>query len=103
MVAEILGEQGPPDHSVLDEVQLDDIARELRADAEVRAVIGRLWPNLTPQRLLGDLFSSPARLRRAAPRFTETDRALLHRDRDGRWAVADIPLLDEAAELLGER
>ncbi len=101
MVAEILGEQGPPDHSVLDEVQLDDIARELRADAEVRAVIGRLWPNLTPQRLLGDLFSSPGRLRRAAPRFAETDRALLQRDRDGRWAVADIPLLDEAAELLG--
>jgi DNA helicase IV len=101
MVAEILGEQGPPDHGVLDEVQVDDIARELRADAEVRAVIGRLWPNLTPQRLLGDLFSSPARLRRAAPRFTETDRALLLRDRDGGWAVADIPLLDEAAELLG--
>ena len=101
MVAEILGEQGPPDHSVLDEVQVDDIARELRDDAEVRAVIGRLWPNLTPQRLLGDLFSSPARLRRAASRFTETDRALLLRDREGGWAVADIPLLDEAAELLG--
>ena len=102
MVAEILGEQGPPDHGVLDEVQVDDIARELRADAEVRAVIGRLWPNLTPQRLLGDLFSSPARLRRAAPRFTETDRTLLLRDRDGGWAVADIPLLDEAADLLGD-
>jgi DNA helicase IV len=102
MVAEILGEQGPPEHNVLDEVRVDEIARELRSDPEVRAVIGRLWPNLTPQRLLSDLFSSPARLRRAASRFTEADRALLLRDRDGGWAVADIPLLDEAAELLGD-
>jgi DNA helicase IV len=102
MVAEILGEEGPPEHSVLSEVHVDDIARELRADPEVRAAIGRLWPNLTPQRLLNDLFSSSARLGRAAPRFTEADRALLLRERDGGWTVADIPLLDEAAELLGE-
>jgi DNA helicase IV len=102
MVAEILGEEDSPEHNVLDEVRVDEIARELRSDPEVRAVIGRLWPNLTPQRLLSDLFSSPARLRRAASRFTEADRALLLRDRDGGWAVADIPLLDEAAELLGE-
>ena len=103
MVAEILGEQGPPDHSVLDEVAVDDIRRELRADPEVRAAINRLWPRLTPQRLLADLFSSPARLRRAAPRLlTEQERAALLRDPDGGWTTADIPLLDEAAELLGE-
>ncbi len=102
MVADILGEEAPPDHSVLDEIALDDIARELRRDPEVRAAINRLWPSLTPQRLLADLFSSPERLRRAAPKLTEAERALLLRDPDGGWAVADIPLLDEAAELLGE-
>ena len=103
MVADILGEEGPPDHSVLDEVAVDDIRRELRADPEVRAAINRLWPRLTPQRLLADLFSSPARLRRAAPRLlTEQERTALLRDRDAGWTAADIPLLDEAAELLGE-
>jgi DNA helicase IV len=102
MVAEILGEEGPPDHSLLDEISVDDIRRELRGDPEVRAVTGRLWPHLTPQRLLSDLFSSPARLGRAARRLTETERALLVRDRDGGWTAADIPLLDEAAELLGK-
>jgi DNA helicase IV len=102
MVAEILGEKAPPDHSVLDEVAVDDIRRELRGDPEVRAAVSRLWPRLTPQRLLSDLFSSPARLRRAAPRLTEQERAVLLRDAGGGWSAADIPLLDEAAELLGE-
>ncbi|MGH3157809.1 MAG: ATP-binding domain-containing protein, partial [Streptosporangiaceae bacterium] len=41
------------------------------------------------------------RLHRAAPRMPEPDRALLRREPGG-WTVADIPLLDEAAELLGE-
>ena len=102
MVAEILGEQAPPEHRVLDEVAMDDIRRELREDPGVRAAINRLWPRLTPQRLLADLFSAPERLRRAAPRLTGDDRAALLRDRDGGWTVADVPLLDEAAELLGE-
>ena len=102
MVAEVLGDDGPPDHSVLDEVAVDDIARQLRSDTEVRSALNRLWPNLTAQRLLSDLFSSPERLRRAAPRFSERARAELAREREGGWTVADIPLLDEAAELLGE-
>jgi DNA helicase IV len=102
MVAEILGEAAPPDRDVLDEVAVDGIRRELRSDSEVRAAINRLWPALTPQRLLADLFSSAARLRRAAPRFTEAERAALLRDPGSGWTLADIPLLDEAAELLGE-
>jgi DNA helicase IV len=102
MVAEILGEEGPPDRDVLDEVAVDDIRRELRSDPEVRAAINRLWPAITPQRLLADLFSSAGRLRRAAPRLTEAERAALLRDSGAAWTVADIPLLDEAAELLGE-
>ncbi|HEY2577651.1 MAG TPA: helicase [Streptosporangiaceae bacterium] len=131
MVAEILGEGGPPDRDLLDEVAVDEIRRELRADPEVRAAINRLWPAVTPQRLLADLFSSAARLRRAAPRFTEAERSALLRDSTfsagktpygtlpagktpygtlpagktpygSDWTLADVPLLDEAAELLGE-
>jgi DNA helicase IV len=102
MVTEILGEDAPPDHDLLDELDVDDIRRELRGDPEVWAVINRLWPALTPQRLLSDLFASPERLRRAAPRWPRHERALLRRDAGGGWSAADIPLLDEAAELLGE-
>jgi DNA helicase IV len=102
MVAEILGEDAPPDHDLLDEVAVDDIRRELRGDPDVRAAINQLWPRLTPQRLLEELFSSATRLRRAAPRLTEADRARLLREPGGGWAPADVPLLDEAAELLGE-
>jgi DNA helicase IV len=102
MVAEILGEDAPPDHDLLDEVAVDDIRRELRGDPDVRAAINRLWPKLTPQRLLEELFSSATRLRRAAPRLTEADQARLLREPGGGWAAADVPLLDEAAELLGE-
>jgi DNA helicase IV len=102
MVAEILGEDAPPDHDLLDEVAVDDIRRELRGDPDVRAAINQLWPKLTPQRLLDDLFSSAARLRRAGPRLDEADRARLLREPGGGWSAADVPLLDEAAELLGE-
>jgi DNA helicase IV len=60
MVAEILGEDAPPDHDLLDEVAVDDIRRELRGDPDVRAAINQLWPKLTAQRLLDDLFSGCA-------------------------------------------
>src|SRR5260370_28122601 len=62
----------------------------------------RLWPTLTPQRLLADLFASPGRLAAAAPGLTAAERACLLRDPAGDWTPADVPLLDEAAELLGE-
>jgi DNA helicase IV len=99
--------------NLLGEEDIDDLRGELRADPGVRAAIEALWPALTPQRLLADLFSSPGRLAAAAPRLTEEERKLLLRDlRDdavGRarrgehdWSQADVPLLDEAAELLGE-
>jgi DNA helicase IV len=103
LVAEILGEPVPAaDSSVLGPADTEDIRAELRQDARVRAAIARLWPVLTPQQLLDDLFDSPRRLAAAAPRLTREERAVLSRDPDGGWTPADVPLLDEAAELLGE-
>ncbi|MEU6153880.1 AAA family ATPase [Actinosynnema sp. NPDC047251] len=87
---------------LLDQADIDDIRRELREDAEVRAAIDRLWPTLTPQKLLEDLYSSPKRLAKATPRLSADERALLVRPRGAAWTPADVPLLDEAAELLGE-
>ena len=80
---------------------LADLRRELWADPDVRAQLNDLWPALTPQRLLDDLFASPARLAAAAPGLTVAERASLLRE-PGAWSTADVPLLDEAAELLGQ-
>ncbi|GAA2404107.1 AAA family ATPase [Streptomyces glaucosporus] len=95
---------GPAKEPVVlfDEDDVEDIRRELREDPGVRAAIDELWPPLTPQRLLTDLYASPGRLASAAPGLTPAERALLLRDPGSPWTPADVPLLDEAAELLGE-
>jgi DNA helicase IV len=95
--ANVLGEG-----NLLDQADVDDLRRELRRAPEVRALIERLWPVLTPQRLLGDLFASADRLAAAASRLTAAERATLLREPSSDWTQADVPLLDEAAELLGE-
>jgi DNA helicase IV len=103
LVAEALGEEYTgPGPSVLGPAETEDIRAELRQDSQVQAAIAKLWPVLTPQRLLDDLFASPRRLAAAARRLPEEERALLRRDPGGGWTAADVPLLDEAAELLGE-
>jgi DNA helicase IV len=86
----------------MDQQDLNDLRRELRTDAAVRAAISTLWPILTPQRLVSELLSDPDRLAAAAPRMSAADRAALHRAVDAPWTPADVPLLDEAAEMLGE-
>jgi DNA helicase IV len=87
--------------SLLGDLDLDEIRRELRGNPAVWAAIDRLWPPLTPQRLLADLFSAPERLAAAAPGLTAAERAALLSAPDAGWSPADVPLLDEAAELLG--
>ncbi|MBE1463790.1 hypothetical protein H4W33_002802 [Kibdelosporangium phytohabitans] len=85
----------------LEEGDLADIRRELAADDEVRAAIEELWPLLTPQTLLSDLYADPDRLEVAFPDLREDERALLLRSPRLGWTAADAPLLDEAAELQG--
>ena len=78
-----------------------DVGVELAAHPGLAAALDRLWPVLTPQRLLADLFSSPARLATAAAVLPADDRAALYRMDGEAWTVSDVPLLDEAVELLG--
>ncbi|XVV05506.1 HelD family protein [Actinosynnema sp. CA-248983] len=87
---------------LLDQADIDDIRRELREDPEVQAAVERLWPTLSPQRLLEDLYATPRLLAKATPKLSAEERALLARPRGSEWTPADVPLLDEAAELLGE-
>ena len=75
---------------------VDVIARAVRSARRDRV------RDLTPERLLTLLWSSPERLAAAAPELTATERAALLREPDVPWTRADVALLDEAAELLGD-
>jgi DNA helicase IV len=90
------GGDAPGDPQLLDEADLAEIRRELRGEAQVLAALDWLWPILTPQQLVAGLFASSARLT-AAGASPELKRS----PKEG-WTPADVPLLDEAAELLGE-
>ncbi|MCZ7375949.1 HelD family protein [Micromonospora sp. WMMC250] len=100
-VAERIGADPLGGDNLLDEADRAEIRRELREESEIQAALDRLWPVLTPQRLLADLYADPDRIAAAAPMLTDDERALLRREPGG-WTPADVPLLDEAAELLGE-
>ncbi|MET7808945.1 HelD family protein [Micromonospora chersina] len=100
-VAERIGADPLGGENLLSEADRAEIRRELRDEPEIRSALDELWPVLTPQRLLADLYASPERIAAAAPMLTDVERAALHREPGG-WTPADVPLLDEAAELLGE-
>jgi DNA helicase IV len=72
-----------------------DLLAELADTASFTAAIEDLWPILTPERLLAELFTSPDRLRAAGadPALYRTDGAA--------WTVSDVPLLDELVDMLG--
>jgi DNA helicase IV len=80
---------------------LEEIAEEVATEPSVNELVNRLWPRLTPERLLTDLFDSPARIRAATRGWSDTERVLLHRPAGAPWTPADVPLLEEADELLG--
>lgn len=73
-----------------------ELRDDIRSRREFHAAVERLWPVLTPQRALTDLYASPERL--AAAGAPEQ----LRREPGAEWTVADAPLLDELAELLGD-
>jgi DNA helicase IV len=95
------GDDAPGDEMLLGAADFADIRRDLAAEPQVQAAFDELWPVLTPQRLLIDLFASPQRLDAAAAGLTAEERGLLQRPLDAGWTPADVPLLDEAVELLG--
>ncbi|GAB2770844.1 HelD family protein [Amycolatopsis magusensis] len=88
--------------NLLDARDVNDIRAELAEDKAVRRAMDELWPVLTPEEVLDDLFAVPERLTAAASKLLgEPERALLRREPGADWTPADVPLLDELAELLG--
>lgn len=84
-----------------------DIAIRVRKSAQFQAVIQRIWPKLTPETFLSDLFSHMPLIRLAGREiFTETELQHLYRshNRDESrfsWSRSDVVLLNEARTLIG--
>jgi DNA helicase IV len=74
----------------------EDLRAELADEPAIRSVLDVLWPEITPQRLLAQLYQQPSRLD-----LTNDERAAIAREAPGPWTTADVPLLDELTELLG--
>ncbi|MEU6097930.1 ATP-dependent DNA helicase [Streptomyces sp. NPDC047079] len=96
MVAERIGTDPYDGSNLLDAGDITQIRDELAENPEVWSAVDRLWPRLTPQRLLADFLADPEGY------VSDEDAAAIRRPVTRAWTAADVPLLDEAAELLGE-
>ncbi|MFI6364976.1 RNA polymerase recycling motor ATPase HelR [Nocardia sp. NPDC050630] len=72
-----------------------DLVAELADTDQFTAALDELWPILTPEAILAQLYSSQERLRAAG-----ADQSLWRAD-GAAWTVSDVPLLDELVDLLG--
>jgi hypothetical protein len=88
-----------PDDPEVRQAMLADLVE----DAGVRRTLNLMWLPITPERLVDRLLSDPRVLASAAAGLLSADqqRAIL-RPAGSPWTVDDVPLLDEAAERLGE-
>ncbi|HUQ39547.1 MAG TPA: ATP-binding domain-containing protein [Acidimicrobiales bacterium] len=90
-----------------EDIGVEEVGRRARRQIEVATALDRMWPVLTPHELLHDLFGAPALVHLAGrEQLTLEEQDLLLRPRSESaeavpWTAADIPLLDEAAVLLG--
>ncbi len=88
-------------------VPFEEFSAQVRRTEEFRLALDRMWPLLTPTMLLRDLFGSMPLIRAASREIlSEAEQQLLLRDRGASlgevsWTASDVPLLDEAAVLLG--
>ncbi|GGT33825.1 DNA helicase [Streptomyces purpureus] len=83
---------GGPNFLGPDDIAL--LAKGVATNPAVHAAIDTLWPPLTPEEFLTDYLADPTHL-------DDEDAAAIRRE-GGPWTAADVALLDEAAELLGE-
>ncbi|WP_061451395.1 HelD family protein, partial [Streptomyces scabiei] len=96
MVAERIGTDPYDGTNLLDASDITQIRDELAENPEVWSAIGRLWPRITPRRLIAGFLAEPDAY------LSAEDADAVRRPVTRAWTVADVPLLDEAAELLGD-
>ncbi len=95
LYAERVGTDPFDGSSLLDPSDITQIRDELAENPEVWSAIDQLWPRVTPQRLVADFLAGPEGY------VGDEDAAAIRRPVTRTWTVSDVPLLDEAAELLG--
>lgn len=80
-----------------------DLLDDLLTSEDVREAVRQAWPPLVAQDVVGALLTDADLLERAGRDLEAAERRALWRDPADadRWTVADVPLLDEAAEMLG--
>lgn len=87
----------------------DELGHELRREPHMAEALERMWPILTPEQLLHDLFGARPLIELAGHgTLSQAEQDLLYRprgepDQAVPWTDADVPLLDEAFALLGPR
>lgn len=100
-VAQRIGADPLGGRNLLEEEDVAFLRKELRAEPEIMSAIDHHWPLLSPLDLLADLYSRAENITAAAPWLPEAEVAALVRPGKSPWTPADVPLLDEAYELLG--
>ncbi|MFJ8585301.1 HelD family protein [Streptomyces sp. NPDC093595] len=93
-LAERLGADPFGGPNLLDLSDITQMRKEIAASPHVHAAVDELWPVLTPQQLVAGFLAAPDGY------LADGEAEFVRRD-DGPWTEADVPLLDEAAELLG--
>ncbi|MFB2555895.1 HelD family protein [Herbiconiux liangxiaofengii] len=88
--------------STVDDADLAYLREDVRTAYDVRVALNTAWIPLTPEKLLEDLYARPQWLASLTSHWSKAKRELLRRERGSVFTVSDVPLLDEAAELLGE-
>ncbi|WP_339349302.1 HelD family protein [Bifidobacterium indicum] len=83
------------------EEELARVTSLLRLNDKVRRTLNLAWLPMKPTWLVDNLWSRPDRLRRYAPWLGQDEIELLTRPSGADLTVSDIPILDEAMELLG--
>ena len=78
------------------------VREDLRSNLNVRRAINLCWMPYSAQDLLRRLYAYPAFLARFASEFSSEEQEILYRPKQEPFTPADVPLLDELAELLGE-
>lgn len=78
------------------------LVEDVRSARDVRVALNLAWMPISAETLVRDLFSKPRYLEMAAPGLSEQQRRMLLRPKQSPFTEADVPLLDEAAELLGD-
>jgi hypothetical protein len=97
----ILTDQYAAARGVSDPAERPDLMEDVRSSREVRVAINLCWMPRTPTELLERFYARPDLLAACAPELTPRERELLRRSPGSDLTEADVPLIDELAELLG--